>query len=71
MAAYTSYEQLKSLTQGTLGLSIMYGHHHQRIRQKYMDEATQTVKLKLWAGACEYITPGWCGSVIRIRYIPL
>ncbi|MDD4375106.1 MAG: hypothetical protein PHG67_14440 [Bacteroidales bacterium] len=56
LAAYTSYEQLKSLTQGMLGLSIMYGHHLQRIRQKYVDEATVTAILKLWDGACEYIT---------------
>jgi len=54
MAAYTSYEQLKSLTQGALGLLITYGHHHQRIKQEYTDQ--KDMILKLWAGACEYIT---------------
>jgi RHS repeat-associated protein len=67
IAEYTSYEQLKSLTQGTLGLSIMYGHHHQRIRQKYWDEATQTATLKLWAGACEYITHN--GQTTTLTYL--
>ncbi|MCK9452642.1 MAG: hypothetical protein M0Q90_13190 [Bacteroidales bacterium] len=54
MVAYTSYEQLKSLTQGTLGLLITYGHHHQRIKQEYTDQKDMIIKL--WAGACEYIT---------------
>jgi len=67
LAEYTSYEQLKSLTQGTLGLSIMYGHHHQRIRQKYWDEATETAILKLWAGSCEYITQN--GQTTTLTYL--
>ena len=66
-AEYTSYEQLKSLSQGELGLSIMYGHHHQRIRQKYWDEETHFVSLKLWAGACEYITKN--GQTTTLTYL--
>jgi RHS repeat-associated protein len=65
LAAYTSYEQLKSLTQGTLGLSIMYGHHHQRIKQEYTDQ--KDMILKLWAGACEYITQN--GQTTTLTYL--
>jgi hypothetical protein len=65
LAAYTSYEQPKSLTQGALGLSITYGHHHQRIKQEYTDQ--KDMILKLWAGACEYITQN--GQTATLTYL--
>ena len=65
LAAYTSYEQLKSLTQGALGLLITYGHHHQRIKQEYTDQ--KDMILKLWAGACEYITHN--GQTTTLTYL--
>ncbi len=45
----------------------MYGHHHQRIRQKYINDGEQTAILKLWAGACEYITKN--GQTTTLTYL--
>jgi RHS repeat-associated protein len=65
IAEYTSYEQLKSLTQGALGLSITYGHHHQRIKQEHTVQ--KNMIRKLWAGACEYITQN--GQTTTLTYL--
>jgi hypothetical protein len=43
----------------------MYGHHHQRIKQEYTDQ--KDMILKLWAGACEYITQN--GQTATLTYL--
>jgi len=43
----------------------MYGHHHQRISQRYRNQ--YQITLKLWAGACEYITLN--GQTTTLTYL--
>ncbi|MCK9451809.1 MAG: polymorphic toxin type 23 domain-containing protein [Bacteroidales bacterium] len=64
-AEYTSFEQLKEMRQGRKTLFINYGHHHQRISQRYLNQ--YHVTLKQWAGACEYITRN--GQTTTLTYL--
>ncbi|MBZ0242162.1 MAG: hypothetical protein K8F24_03005, partial [Bacteroidales bacterium] len=64
-AEYTSFEQLYELRQGDKTLFINYGHHHQRISQRYLKQ--YHVTLKQWAGACEYITRN--GQTTTLTYL--
>ncbi|MDY0076913.1 MAG: SpvB/TcaC N-terminal domain-containing protein [Bacteroidales bacterium] len=64
-AEYTSFEQLNELRQGDKTLFINYGHHHQRISQRYFNQ--YQVTLKQWAGACEYITRN--GQTTTLTYL--